>query len=71
MLKAALQRVATKRDILFQEMSGELDRSGSVPLVGLSSRISEPATDADHRGRALFQVGKRVEIDADALVLRR
>src|SRR5258705_426966 len=69
-LKAALQRVAAKRDILFQEMSGEPTGGGSCGSL-ISHPVQEPTTECRHRRRSLFQVGKGVEIDAYAFVLRR
>src|SRR5258705_13310236 len=56
-LKAALQRVATKRDILFQEMSGELTGAGNCRSL-ISHPVQEPATRCRHRCRSLFQVAK-------------
>src|SRR6185295_1204185 len=69
-LKAALQRVATKRDILFQEMSGELTGSGTCRSL-ISHPVQEPATECRHRRRSLLEVTKGVEIDAYAFALRR
>src|SRR5258708_19498464 len=57
-LKAALQRVATKRDILFQEMSGELTGGGSCRSL-ISHPVQEQATECRHRPRSLSHLGTR------------